>query len=113
MAQVLKSMRVANSDLQQINQMNYKEMALGRPEAKGKFFYVGQEKLYVRGVTYGTFKPDKYGNEFHDPEVVEKDFAQMGANGINLVRIYTAPPKWLLDIALRYRLYVMVICSPT
>jgi glycosyltransferase involved in cell wall biosynthesis len=101
-------MRLANSDVQQSNLVTYKKIALRRPRAIGKFFYVGDEKLYIRGVTYGTFEPDEYGNEFHNPEVVEEDFAQMAANGINLVRIYTSPPKWLLDIALRYRLYVMV-----
>ncbi len=26
-----------------------------RPRAEGKFFFVGEEKLYVRGVTYGPF----------------------------------------------------------
>src|SRR5437870_3956189 len=28
-----------------------------RPEVRGKFLYVGGEKLWIRGVTYGTFKP--------------------------------------------------------
>jgi glycosyltransferase involved in cell wall biosynthesis len=100
-------MSVVNSNLQQINLVT-KENAARRPQVKGKFFYVGDEKLYIRGVTYGTFELDEYGNEFHNPEVVEKDFVQMAANGINVVRIYTSPPTWLLDIALQYRLYVMV-----
>src|SRR6266481_2699957 len=26
-----------------------------RPRPRGKFLWVGEEKLYVRGVTYGTF----------------------------------------------------------
>jgi beta-galactosidase/beta-glucuronidase len=75
------------------------------PQIKGKFFYVGGEKLYIRGVTYGTFRQDDSGNEFYNPDVVEKDFAQMAANGINVVRIYTAPPTWLLDIALQNMLW--------
>jgi GT2 family glycosyltransferase len=79
-----------------------------RPQVRGKFLCVGDEKLYIRGVTYGTFRPDESGNEFHDPEVVERDFAQMGANGINAVRTYTPPPSWLLDIAWRNGLLVMV-----
>jgi glycosyltransferase involved in cell wall biosynthesis len=82
--------------------------AARRPQVKGKFFYVGEEKLYIRGVTYGTFRPDDSGNEFHNPEVVEKDFAHMAAIGINVVRIYTPPPIWLLDIALKNGLYVMI-----
>ncbi|MDB4441902.1 glycosyltransferase [bacterium] len=79
-----------------------------RPQVKGKFFCVGDEKLYIRGVTYGTFLPDEYGNEFHNPDEAQNDFAQMAANGINIVRIYTPPPIWLLDIALQHQLYVMV-----
>jgi ABC-type multidrug transport system fused ATPase/permease subunit/GT2 family glycosyltransferase len=74
----------------------------------GKFIFVGEKKLYVRGVTYGTFCPDEAGAEFHDPHVVDRDFAQMGSNGINAVRTYTVPPRWLLDAAWQHGLYVMV-----
>ena len=35
-----------------------------RPSANGRFLYVGDEKLWVRGVTYGTFRPDAHGDEF-------------------------------------------------
>ena len=78
-----------------------------RPVARGKFLYVGAEKFYVRGVTYGTFRPDRNGNEFHEPRMVERDFALMAANGINAVRTYTVPSRWLLDAAQRHGLYVM------
>lgn len=79
-----------------------------RPRVQGKFIFVGNEKLYVRGVTYGTFCLDEDGNEQYDPEVVERDFAQMAAHGLNAVRTYTVPPHWLLDAAQRHNLYVMV-----
>jgi GT2 family glycosyltransferase len=76
---------------------------------RGKFFYVGEEKLYVRGVTYGAFKPDGGGNEYHDLAAVERDFALMAANGVNAVRIpHTMPPRSLLDAAERHGLRVMV-----
>ena len=78
-----------------------------RPRAGGKFLWVGQEKLYVRGVTYGTFRPDGDGVPYPRPEVVEEDFAQMAANGVNCVRTYTLPPRWLLDLAEQAGLYVM------
>src|SRR6266496_3849341 len=78
-----------------------------RPVVKGKFIFVGNEKLYIRGVTYGTFCPDEDGNEYHGPEVVERDFAQMAANGLNAVRTYSVPPRWLLDTAQRHNLRVM------
>src|SRR5213595_2238521 len=80
-----------------------------RPRVGGKFLFVGTEKLYVRGVTYGAFTPDARGNEYHDLAVIERDFAQMAANGINTVRIpHTLPPRALLDIAARHGLRVMV-----
>src|SRR5207237_2897690 len=36
------------------------------------------------------------------------DFATMAAAGINTVRTYTVPPRWLLDAAADAGLYVMV-----
>jgi hypothetical protein len=56
-----------------------------RPRVHGKFIFAGNEKLHVCGVTYGTFCLDEDGNEYLDPEVVERDFAQMAANGLNAV----------------------------
>ena len=79
-----------------------------RPHVGGKFIYLGDQKLYVRGVTYGTFHPAADGTEYHDPECVERDFAQMAASGLNAVRTYTVPPCWLLDAAQRHGLRVMV-----
>lgn len=79
-----------------------------RPRVQGKFLFAGNEKLYVRGVTYGTFRPDAAGNECYDPTGVERDFARMAAAGLNAVRLYTVPPRWLLDFAQRHGLYVMV-----
>jgi GT2 family glycosyltransferase len=79
-----------------------------RPEANGKFLRVGEEKLFVRGVTYGTFRPGPDGAEGYDPVVVERDFASMSAHGINAVRVYTVPPRWLLDLALDRGLRVMI-----
>ncbi|HEY0080871.1 MAG TPA: glycosyltransferase [Pyrinomonadaceae bacterium] len=79
-----------------------------RPHVAGKFLFVGEEKLYVRGVTYGTFRPSEDGTQYGSPEVVERDFASMREAGINAVRTYTVPPRWLLDAAARHRLYVMV-----
>ena len=74
----------------------------------GKFLLVGQEKLYVRGVTYGTFRPGIDGGAFPSPRVVEQDFSQMSANGVNAVRTYTAPPHWLLEIAHKCNLRVLI-----
>ncbi len=81
---------------------------LERPVVRGKFLYANGRKLYVRGTTYGTFALDDAGDERFDSAVVERDFALMAANGINAVRIYTVPPRWLLDVAYRFGLRVMV-----
>src|SRR5689334_1129880 len=71
-----------------------------RPEVYGKFLSVAEEKLYVRGVTYGTFETDSSGNELWRPEWVARDFQAIARNGFNALRTYTAPPKWFLDLAL-------------
>src|SRR5215203_7272399 len=77
-------------------------------QVKGKFLYAGLEKFYVKGVTYGTFAPDEKGMQFPPTAMVEKDFALMAKHGFNSVRTYTVPPDYLLDIALKYNLRVMV-----
>ncbi|HXV59739.1 MAG TPA: glycosyltransferase, partial [Vicinamibacteria bacterium] len=80
-----------------------------RPSVKGKFLFTGDEKTYVRGVTYGAFRPDAEGNEYRDLEAIERDFVQMASYGVNAVRIpHTMPPASLLDVALRCGLRVMV-----
>jgi hypothetical protein len=77
-------------------------------EARGKFLFCGNEKFYIRGVTYGPFRPDEHDNKYHTPEIVERDFIMIAANGFNAVRTYTVPPTWLLDIASACGLRVMV-----
>ena len=79
-----------------------------RPRAAGKFLYADGEKFYVRGVTYGTFRPLESGDEFPEPEAVERDFRLMAAQGINAVRTYTPPPAWLLERAWDHGLRVLV-----
>jgi GT2 family glycosyltransferase len=73
----------------------------------GKFLALGEARLRLRGVTYGTFSPDRNGQCFGSPHQVREDFAVMATAGINAVRTYTAPPVWLLDEALAHGLGVM------
>jgi GT2 family glycosyltransferase len=79
-----------------------------RPVVAGKFLAAGGRKLLVRGVTYGTFRPDAEGNDYPGPATVSRDFAAMSAAGVNSVRTYTIPPRWLLDLASEHGLLVMV-----
>ena len=79
-----------------------------RPRVAGRFLSVGDDKLYVRGVTYGTFLPSVAGDDGYDPTRVDEDFAQMAASGINAVRVYDVPPPWLLDAAERHGLWMSI-----
>ena len=79
-----------------------------RPQIDGKFFKVGDERYYIKGVTYGTFEPDKSGDLFPTSEIVDKDFRLMAENGVNTVRTYTVPPLAVLDAALKHNLKMMV-----
>ena len=45
-----------------------------RPRVRGKFLFAGEEKLYVRGVTYGPFRPGDDGAQYHSPEIIERPF---------------------------------------
>ncbi|MPZ23592.1 MAG: glycosyltransferase [Dehalococcoidia bacterium] len=88
--------------------MNPREPIGIRPRVHGKFLIAGDEKLCVRGVTYGTFEATGNEAQFPDAEIVRDDFRQMAAYGINSVRTYTVPPIWLLDLALQHGLRIMV-----
>ena len=78
------------------------------PRVEGKFIYFGESKFYIKGVTYGTFRPNTDNMLFPPQEMVEKDFALMAKHGINTVRTYTVPPAYLLDLAQLHELKVMV-----
>jgi GT2 family glycosyltransferase len=74
----------------------------------GKFLFAGGDKLYLRGVTYGTFRPGGSGNDYPHPTTVEADFRQMALNGVNAVRTYSVPPRYLLEVAARHGLWVLI-----
>src|SRR6516165_3211357 len=83
--------------------------SFNRTVVDGKFFSVDGKPFFVRGITYGAFEPDEAGREYADDRLIERDFAQMAAIGINTVRIpHTVPPRCLLDIAAAHGLRVMV-----
>jgi len=79
-----------------------------RPRAHGKFLFVGDEKFWIRGVTYGTFKPDYSGAQFPPQDIVEQDFRAIANAGLNAIRVYTVPPLWLMDAAAALGLRVMI-----
>jgi len=68
-----------------------------RIRAVAKFFFEGDRKFFVKGVTYGPFRPDTEGHYLGTPPQLERDLKLMSELGVNLLRIYHTPPRWFLD----------------
>lgn len=79
-----------------------------RVRVDGKFFRAGGRKFYLKGITYGPFKPDAAGLTFPSPMRTRQDFALMRELGANVARVYDVPPRWLLDLAAESGLRVLV-----
>lgn len=79
-----------------------------RVSVDGKFFRLGQDKFYVKGVAYGPFAPNAAGQHFASPEQTAADFDQIRALGANLVRVYHVPGRWFLDLAAERRLKLLI-----
>ena len=74
----------------------------------GKFLNAGPSRFHVKGVTYGTFAPNRSGDQFPSLAQVERDFSMMARAGINTVRTYTVPTEEVLDCAAEHGLRLMV-----
>jgi O-antigen biosynthesis protein len=86
-----------------------KRLPATKVELRGKFLYAGEDKFFIKGVTYGAFEPDSRQQEYHDLQKIDTDFAMMARHGLNTVRIpHTTPPRALLDLAWHHGLRVMV-----
>jgi glycosyltransferase involved in cell wall biosynthesis len=84
-------------------------VGLPRLQVRAKFFFEGENKFYLHGVTYGPFRPQTEGGpHLPSPERVAVDFSLMRELGINVLRVYHSPPRWFLDLAQGHRLRVMV-----
>jgi glycosyltransferase involved in cell wall biosynthesis len=75
---------------------------------RAKFFFEGDRKWFIKGVTYGPFAPDAAGDFVGDPEKARRDFDMMREMGINLLRVYHIPPRWFLDVAREFGLRVLI-----
>jgi len=78
-----------------------------RVTVRSKFFFEGEKKFFVKGVTYAPFAPDSEGFQFGAKEQVARDLAVIRQTGANLIRIYTNPPRWFLDLCLENGLRVL------
>ncbi len=82
---------------------------LPRLQVRAKFFFEGENKFHLQGVTYGPFRPASAdGPSLPSPEKTALDFRLMRELGVNVLRVYHTPPRWFLDLAAKHRLRVMV-----
>src|SRR2546428_12128247 len=78
------------------------------PTIGGKFFFIGDHKLYLRGVSYGPFAASSHGFPFPEEETLERDLGLLVEVGANCLRTFTVPPRWLLDRAAERGIRVLV-----
>ncbi|MEP6974347.1 MAG: glycosyltransferase [Spartobacteria bacterium] len=79
-----------------------------RVRSLAKFFFEGDRKFFVKGATYGPFRPDASGDYLGTPEQARRDLGQMRELGINVARIYHLPPRWFLDCCSEVGVRVMI-----
>jgi beta-galactosidase/beta-glucuronidase len=82
--------------------------AFQRPKVHGKLLILGEEKFFVKGVTYGAFPPNSRGHQLAEQADVERDFHLMRQAGINAILTCTVPDIALLDQAQTHGLRVIV-----
>ena len=82
-----------------------------RVRRDGKFFRLGSDKFYVKGVTYGPFAPNPQREPLPSREQVRRDLEQIVDLGANCLRIYNLPPRWFLDLAQEMGLKLFVDVS--
>ena len=75
---------------------------------RAKFFFDGDEKFFLKGVTYGPFAPDAEGDFVGNPAQARRDLEMMQGIGINLVRLYHVPPTWFLDLCREFRIRALI-----
>ena len=79
-----------------------------RVRVDGKFFRLGGEKFYAKGVTYGPFAPGEDKSGYPPRAELERDFRQIRELGANTLRVYVIPPRWVLDCAHAHGLKLLV-----
>jgi hypothetical protein len=62
-----------------------------RVRVDGKFFRLGDEKFYVKGVTYGPFAPNADGEYFATLDRTRADFELLRQLGANVLRVEMVP----------------------
>jgi len=80
-----------------------------RVQLDGKFFRLGDQKFWVKGVTYGPFAPQPgTGVALPEQHALETDLRLIRGLGANTIRVYHVPPREFLDTAQAFGLKVLV-----
>ena len=79
-----------------------------RVRRDGKFFRLGDQKFYVKGVTYGPFERGGEGEPLPERDQILRDFGQILDLGANVIRVYHTPPNWFMDMALEAGLKIFI-----
>src|SRR5687768_1281 len=79
-----------------------------RVRIDGRLFRLGETAWYVKGFTYGPFRPNRLSYFLPDRKQTVADLAQMQALGCNAVRLYHPPSPQFLDDALAHDIRVMI-----
>ncbi|MCX7722891.1 MAG: glycosyltransferase [Verrucomicrobiae bacterium] len=79
-----------------------------RVKVDGKFFRLGDKRFHIKGVAYGPLGSRGYPGPFAPPDQTTRDLKQITELGANVVRVYSPPPLWFLDLAAAHKLKVFV-----
>ncbi|MDB6067810.1 MAG: putative glycosyltransferase [Pedosphaera sp.] len=79
-----------------------------RVTVDGKFFRLGPDKFFIKGITYGPFAPNDLTGTFASPEQTARDFSHIRRLGANLLRVYYVPSEWFLDLAAEHGLKLLI-----
>ncbi|MES2597554.1 MAG: glycosyltransferase [Verrucomicrobiota bacterium] len=76
----------------------------------GKFFRLGTEgeKVSLRGISYGPFRPNSRRESFPEDAQIAADLAKIRQMGFDTVRLYTPPSEVLLTEAVKQGLKLIV-----
>lgn len=76
--------------------------------ASGKWLRAGKEKWFLRGVSYGPFRPRGDGLPFPTAERLAADFQQIQRLGFNTVRLYDLPTEEIIQCAMDHGLRLLL-----
>ncbi|MCX6857633.1 MAG: glycosyltransferase [Verrucomicrobia bacterium] len=79
-----------------------------RLRVSGKFLRVGAEKVSLKGISYGPFRPNAQGAPFPEELRLTADLEHIAALGFDTVRLYDPPTEAVLSLAEKLGLRLMV-----